>query len=143
MKDSTALLVFVLVLFLLTSSSPVIPRSSAAPQLGPAAGPPQPPLPGTPAYTNIVPNLPFLHDSAAVLAPVWSHVGQPLVNALNKNVSRPINWAIGGQTPTTTVNPDGTIRRAIAKPNWYSRNVGEPISHAVTGAVHTVEGWFS
>lgn len=138
MKNDGLLLVLVLLIFLMSSST-VLPASSYAP--GPAVGPPQPPIDGTPHYVNLVPNLPFLHDASAVLNPIWSHIGQPILNGINKNISAPINSAIGAQHATSTINPNGTVTRTVKNPNWYTRNVGEPISHAVTGAVHTVEGW--
>lgn len=87
------------------------------------------------------------------LAPVFKLPGvaqvynklAPVNAALQADVIRPINTskpvvalnnALGG-TVKTTINPNGTVTKTVSN-NWYTRNVGSPISHAGTAVVHFI-----
>jgi hypothetical protein len=71
------------------------------------------------------------------LAPINDKIIQPFVSALNTSAPvRTLNQAIGGP-PVVTQNPDGSITR-IAPDNWYSRNIGKPISHAGSAVIHAL-----
>jgi hypothetical protein len=86
-------------------------------------------------------SLPFVNQAYRVLAPINDKVIQPFVRSLNESAPvTAINTALGGK-PTTTVNPDGTITRTGGR-DWYSQNVGNPISGVGTGIVHAIGGLF-
>lgn len=106
----------------------------------PAAAPPAP----APGYTpgtlyrgndlgpfKPVLALPGLSQGYRLLAPVNTEL-QKVIAPISSDLR-----SITGMAPTTKVNPDGTITRTVAD-NWYTRNVGKPLSAAGSSVVDTI-----
>lgn len=75
--------------------------------------------------------LPGLKQAYGVLAPI---------NTAVQKVIAPLSDAargITGMAPTTVVNQDGTITRTVPH-NWYTDNVGTPISQAGSGIINGI-----
>ena len=89
--------------------------------------------------------LPGVGQAIAAITPVYNGLVKPLKDKLNATISPAINKALGSGTKEITFHEDGTIDRHIKDPNWYERNVGEPISSGATNVgkavYHAVKFW--
>lgn len=128
MKDSTTLLVLVLFLFLMSSSTVLPGSSSYAP--GPAAGPPQPPLPGTPTHVNNVPN-PLRQVENAV-----SPYGVPVAAVGTLAQSAP-TWFKLAVFP---VGVTSVVQGFINSPKNEIKSIGSDVGGAASTAASAVGG---
>jgi hypothetical protein len=115
-------------------------QATAAPPGIPKATPVNPADLG--AFSPVL-GLPGLTPAYKLLAPAYKYVVAPTVKLLNKTITPTVNGTIPGFTNpdgAITTTPDGT--RTVTNPNWYTRNVGDPVSHAGTAVVHFFGGLF-
>ncbi len=90
--------------------------------------------------------LPGLGQAYAIAKPIADSITTPAINKLNKVLGTPPNPLAPGLPGTgdlnIVINKDGTQTVSVKNPNWYTRNIGEPVSKGATGVVHAIESIF-